>query len=131
MQLDEPGDNMILLAMLGCGSQLYVDHDQVGCVDYDFDNPGEEAIEIVQDGADLIISHTNLVQTCDAVFEPVLSSDGSTLEIREYWGEGSSDCEACLTPRVIISDAPGRKIEVRWYIGDDDIPLDVIEVKAE
>lgn len=122
---------MMLLVMLGCASQLYVDYEQAGCLDYDFDNPGEEEIIAEQDGADFIISHTNFVQTCDAVFEPELSSDGSTLEIREFWVEGTSDCEACLTPQVIISDAPSRKIEVRWFIGDDSIPMGVLELKAE
>ncbi len=127
-----PGVSKMLIAMmLGCGSQLYVDHDQAGCQDYDFDNPGEEEIVAIQSGADIIISHTNLVQTCDAVFTPDLASDGSVLEVREYWTDGSSDCEACLTPQVIIADAPSRKIEVRWYIGDESIPMGVIEVKAE
>jgi hypothetical protein len=122
---------MILLTLLGCASQLYVDYEQAGCLDYDFDSPGEEDIRAEQDGADFIISHVNFVQTCDAVFEPELSSDGATLEIREFWVEGTSDCEACLAPQVIISDAPSRKITVHWYIGDESIPMKVLELKAE
>ncbi len=122
---------MLLLSLLGCASQLFVDYEQAGCLDYDFDSPGEEDIIAVQDGPDFIISHINFVQTCDAVFEPELSTDGSTLEIREYWVEGTSDCEACLTPQVILADAPSRKIEVRWYIEDEPIPMKVLTLKAE
>jgi len=121
----------MLLVLIGCTSQLFVDYDQVGCEEYDFDNPGEEEIVFEQVGADIIISHTNDLQTCDSVFEPELSSDGWILEVRERWSEGTSDCETCLTPQVIISDAPSREVEVRWYIDDKSNPLGVVEVQAD
>ena len=122
---------LLLAALLGCSSQLFVDYDQVGCDSFDFDNPGEEEIVWEQDGADILISHTNQLQTCDAVFEPVLSSDGRLIEVREYWSEGSTDCETCIQPQIIISDAPSRSIEVRWYVGDDTVPMSTLQVKAE
>lgn len=122
---------MLSVLLLGCSPQLFVEYDQVGCEDYDFDSPGEEEIVVTQSGADLIVGHTNLLATCDAVFEPVMSTDGSVLEVREYWIEGSSDCETCVTPQVIIADAPSRSIEVRWYIGEDTIPLGVVQAQLE
>ena len=122
---------MLSVLLLGCTPQLFVEYDQIGCQDYDFDDPSPEEVLVEQSGADLIVSHTNLITTCDAVFEPVLSTSGSILEVREYWTEGSSDCETCLTPQVIIADAPTRSVEVRWYIEDESIPLGVVEAQAE
>ena len=122
---------MVMALLLGCSPQLFVEYDQIGCSDYDFDDPGEEEIVVSQSGDDLIIGHTNLITTCDAVFEPTLSTDSGILEVREFWTEGSSDCQACLTPQVIIADAPSRSVEVRWYIGDETIPLGVVEAQAE
>ena len=122
---------MLMALLLGCNPQLFVDYDQVGCSDYDFEDPGEEEIVVSQSGADLIITHTNLTTTCDAVFEPILSTSDGILEVREFWTEGSSDCETCLSPRVIITDAPSRGVEVRWYIGDETIPMGVVEAQAE
>jgi hypothetical protein len=122
---------MLSVLLLGCTPQLFVEYDQIGCQDYDFDDPSSEEVLVAQSGADLIVSHTNLITTCDAVFEPELSTDGSILEVREYWTEGSSDCETCLTPQVIIADAPSRSVEVRWYIEDESIPLGVVEAQAE
>jgi hypothetical protein len=119
---------MLSVLLLGCTPQLFVEHDQVGCQD---DESGPEDIVVTQSGADLIISHTNLITTCDATFEPVITTSGSMLEVREYWTEGSSDCETCLAPLVIIADAPSRTIEVRWYIEDESIPLGVVEAQAE
>ena len=122
---------ILTVLLLGCSPQLFVEYDQVGCLDYDFDAPGEEEVVVSQRGADLIISHTNLITTCDAVFEPVLTTSDGILEVREYWTEGSSDCETCVTPQVIIADAPRQSVEVRWYIGEETIPLGVVEAQAE
>ena len=122
---------MLFAVLMGCTSQLFVDYDQVGCQDYDYNNPAEEEIVATYTDSAITVSHANLIQTCDAVFEPVMTSDGSTLEIREYWTGGSADCETCITPQVIISDPPRRSIEVRWYVGDESIPLGVLEVQAE
>ena len=119
---------LVLWMALGCSAPLYIDYSQLGCDEYDFEDPSQSQLTTTQSGADVLVSRINVVAGCDALFAPELSSDGSSIAVREYWSQSSADCETCFSPTITIEDAPSRAIEVRWYLEDAADPFGTVQI---
>jgi len=123
---------MLFWFIIGCATELRILTDQPGCEDVDFNEPTEELIQYLVSDVGVEVSHTNTETYCDAVFEPEFISDGNVIEVYEYWSTPEdTSCTTCFSPRIVIQDPPPGVYEVRWYIGDDAIPFDIVEIGVD
>ncbi len=128
---------MVLLVsmIMGCSTPLSFSSEQPGCTDYDFNDPAESALEVSQQNLSVHVRRTNVIEACDAVFRPDVTTEGTLVLVREFW-EGGGDtgedaCETCMVPTLTFSDPPGRKFEFRWYLENADVPYSSVEFKVE
>jgi hypothetical protein len=124
--------SIALLLLTACAAdRVVMTVSQPGCADYDFENPPDESLEVADDSTDLSVAHVGVVGSCDAVFEPDVSSDGDTIEVREYWigDDPDSTCTVCWSPTVTLQDPPRGRYNFRWYVGDT--PFDTLSVEVD
>lgn len=124
----------LVFALLGCApSDIGVGTTFPGCRDYDFDNPDPQTIEVVQEGADVHMVHTNVVASCSATFAPTYVIDGRTVEVTELWEDNDAEdaCQTCFDPTVNLVDPPKGKYSVEWYVGETDVPFQTVDFKVE
>ena len=123
---------IIFLLLVACTpDRVVVVVSQPGCEDYDFDNPPAEALEVAQDSADLSVQHVGVLGSCDAVFAPDVTSDGTTIEVHEVWTGDDPDpeCVVCWAPTVTLQDPPRGRYDFRWYEGD--AAFDTVSVEID
>ena len=119
---------MISLLLLACApTEIEMSSEVLGCRDW---NPSEDytpTLEIVRDGADILISRNYVDQYCDADFTPTLDVLSQyKISIRESWVVQSNDCSSCSAPTVRLHDYQGDFLEFWWYIGESAISFNVI-----
>ena len=125
---------LVLSMMLGCTTPLSFSSDQPGCNDYDFNDPPESAMEVSQQNLSLHVRRTNVIEACDALFRPEVTTEGTLVIIREFWARGGDtgedSCETCMVPTLTFTDPPSRNFEFRWYLENADVPFSNAEFKV-
>lgn len=112
---------LALLLLFACAQDIVVAIDQVGCRDYDFEDPGESTLGSAWAGELATVWRTGVIVAEDAAFDPVIETEGDVLHVREAWTAGTAE-DFCYEPTLNISGIVSG-LEVRWYTDDAVIPF--------
>ncbi len=128
----------LLLALLVVGSSacapktLDFEVEQAGCENLDASAWPESTLEQTQDGADLIFYRDWVEQPSSAIFAPEFEQNGGDVTIREYWqDDGTESLTTCFRPTVVLKSPEKSKFVLFWYVGDESVPFDNIQVEID
>ena len=121
-----------LYILLSCAPiPIETSYEEQGCLDWSPNQQNQPELNIVRDGADLLVYRNYVIQYCDGDFIPgVEMTDTYKVSIREYWDSGDNSCETCLAPTVRLKNYGDQFIEFWWYVGDSSISFNVIDTDA-
>ena len=114
-----------LVALLGGCKAYTVEFEQSYCSDVNLSEPGDPEIWFVEDGDDLLIQRSHAFVSSDALFDPVVEIDASSVfsrvkfQVEEHWKDmGTSKETSCIAPTLRVLDAVADSFSVEWYEED-------------
>lgn len=120
---------MLFLLLAACNQEILITPSQSGCTDFDYNNPADPDVSYTLDDDGAWVNRTNiLLPESGLTFTPELSSDQGVLVVRERWSDPETEDQFCYVATLFLQDF-GRQLEVRWYVGDDEVPDETLIVQ--
>ena len=114
-----------MIALFGGCRAYTVEFEQSYCSDVNLSDPGDPEIWFVEDGDDMLILRSHAFVSSDALFDPVVEIDASSVfgrvkfQVEEFWKDlGTSKETSCIAPTLRVLDAVTDSFSVEWYEGD-------------
>ena len=120
---------MLVLLFLACNQEILVTPSQSGCTNFDYNNPAEPDVSFRTEEDGAYVTRTNiLLPESGLTFTPDLTTDHGVLVVRERWSDPETEDQFCYVATLFLEDF-GRQLEVRWYVGEEDVPDETLIVQ--
>lgn len=115
----------------------------IGCTDYNLEtqsiteicddsiDQNESILRWSFDDSDILVQRTSVFKSSDAIFTPEVSIEEDQIYIREFWDTAEAEEEGCFVPTLKILNPQFDNVEVWWFLADEQISIDIVEIEID